>query len=204
LFSSQTPVNLNRLGDFDTHLENQIDGILFEVKMEEIWKPVLDWKYRYEVSNLGNVKRVLSTNSTFSGRLLKVNSDQKYIRVRLCANGNDETRSVHSLVLEAFVCRRPKGMVANHKNGNKHDNRLDNLEWVTPSENTQHGFDVLHRNTPRGEKHGMAKLSSSKANEIKELYNTGAYGQWALARLFNIGRSTIQRVVSGKCWRNDV
>lgn len=204
MFSSQTPVNLNCLGDLDTHLENQIDGILFEDNMNEIWEPVLDWEDRYEVSNLGNIKRVLPSNSTFSGRLLKTNSNQKYIRVRLCANGNDESRSVHSLVLEAFVCRRPKGMVANHKNGNKHDNRLENLEWVTPSENTQHSFDVLHRKAPCGENHAMAKLSKEESERIKELYNTGNYSQWVLAKLFNIGRSSIQRIVSGKTWRQDV
>lgn len=169
--------------------------------MNEIWMPVLDWKNHYEVSNLGNVRRSRDGINTYAGRLLKTLSNEKYIRVVLHSGGAKETRSVHSLVLEAFVCRRPKGMVGNHKNGNKHDNRLENLEWVTPSQNTQHSFDVLHRNTPRGENHGMAKLTYEKANKIKELYSTGEYGQWDLAKLFSIGRSSIQRIISGKTWR---
>ncbi len=166
----------------------------------EIWKPVFGWEGLYEVSNLGRVKRILSSNSTMAGKILKPLFG-KYLRVHLYAPGRNKRVSVHSMVLEAFIGTRPTGMVGNHKNGNKHDNRKENLEWVTPSENTKHGFDVLHRNTPRGESHGMSKLKSSDAEEIRKLYGTGAFGQWALARLFNVGRSTIQRVVSGKTWR---
>lgn len=166
---------------------------------DEIWRDVLEREGLYEVSNLGRVRRSGAGINTFVGKVLKPGLDPKgYAKVVLSGR---KIKKVHHLVLEAFVRPRPDGLVCNHKNGVKNDNRLDNLEWVTPSENTQHGFDVLHRISPKGEAHWRVVLNQKKASEIVRLYETGRYSQWKLAGMFEVGRSTIQRVVSGASWR---
>lgn len=71
-----------------------------------------------------------------------------YIRIKLSFMGTIKTKSVHRLVLESFNPTDDHRLVVNHKNGIRNDNRLDNLEWVTVSENTKHGFDCLGRTLP--------------------------------------------------------
>lgn len=102
----------------------------------------------YEVSRTGLVRsldrRVPSSRGTrlSRGRLLKPQrlSRTGYMQVEL----SGAKRAVHRLVATAFLGDPPTGYVVNHKNGDKEDNRVENLEWCTPSANVQHGFRVLH------------------------------------------------------------
>lgn len=99
---------------------------------KEVWKDVKDYEGIYQVSNLGNVKRV-------NKKLLNgVESVGGYLRVHLSKNGIAKKRTVHQLVAVAFLGHNPCGMelVVNHINFNKKDNRLTNLEIVTSRENS--------------------------------------------------------------------
>ena len=75
------------------------------------------------------------------GKLLKI-SKGKYPFTALCRNGKNYRLSIHRLVLETFIGPCPPGMEANHKDGNKYNSDVDNLEWVTRSENRKHAFRV--------------------------------------------------------------
>ena len=102
----------------------------------EIWKDVLGYELVYQVSNLGRVKRIAHYKNTYSGRVLTQNLDNKgYLRVHLSKNNKSINRSIHQLVLEAFVGPKPDGLQGRHLNGNRLDNQLINLQWGTPSEN---------------------------------------------------------------------
>ena len=93
---------------------------------------------RYMVSNLGRVK------NAHTGRILKSKLQFNGYRVLgLSYKGEVKMKFVHRLVALAFVPGYQKGLQVNHKNGVKNDNRVENLEWVTPSENTRHGRDIL-------------------------------------------------------------
>ena len=101
------------------------------MKEKEIWKPVLGFEGRYEVSNLGNVK------SLIRNRLLKPATNQKYLYVILGKNTN--RKYVHRAVWEAFNGPIPDGLQINHIDENKLNNSLTNLSLVTPRENMNWG-----------------------------------------------------------------
>lgn len=106
----------------------------------EIWKPILNCD-RYVVSNLGNVRHVNKTTCLYQGNW------GDYHIVRLGKYGGSHL--VHRLVAQAFVPNPEDKPQVNHKDGNKHNNCADNLEWVTASENAQHAIRTgLHVYTP--------------------------------------------------------
>lgn len=98
--------------------------------MEEIWKPITGYGGKYEVSNLGNVKSFVIYKN---GRIIKPSNTDGYLRVMLYDNGR-KTFTVHRLVLQTFLPIEENKEV-NHKNHITTDNRLENLEWCSSSEN---------------------------------------------------------------------
>ena len=102
--------------------------------VNEIWIPALNWENIYEVSNLGRVRRCID-NFIYKPRLMS--SGYHYIGLRKKPGGKTKNVSLHRLVLSSFTGLQ-EGKDVNHKDGNKHNNRLNNLEWVTPSENSLH------------------------------------------------------------------
>lgn len=118
--------------------------------MEEIWKPIKGYEGFYEASSLGKIRSLdrIAYNSGIrkqchiKGRILSLcAANNGYIVVNLCK----KTVLVHRAVYSAFYGEIPKGMDINHKNGNRHDNKMGNLEICTRSENIRHSFDVLGR-----------------------------------------------------------
>lgn len=130
--------------------------------MEE-WRPVVGFEDDYEVSSEGNVRSVdrirkhihwktgKETTYKLKGRLKKpLDSWDGYLETHLQHTENGVSRNyyarIHRLVAEAFIPNPENKPQVNHKNGNKKDNRVDNLEWVTEAENTQHAIRELHGN----------------------------------------------------------
>lgn len=103
--------------------------------LKEEWKDIKDWEGYYKISNLG---RVLSVKSNVV-KSLDVNSCG-YLRTQLCKNGVSCKRFVHRLVAEHFIDGYFDGAVVNHKDFNKDNNSIDNLEWVTRSDNSKHAY----------------------------------------------------------------
>lgn len=104
--------------------------------MEE-WKDIEGFEGRYMISRNGEV------HSLLRGRRLKTNKDGRYERVGLRdKDGNKSTASVHRLVAKAFIPNPLNKAEVNHINGIKQDNRVENLEWATRSENAQHAVDT--------------------------------------------------------------
>ena len=107
----------------------------------EVWKSTI--YDDYEVSSLGRVRNVITHKvlSTFDKNRLG------YIRVNLYNNGKKKRYFIHRLVAEAFLPKKQGKDFVNHKDGNKQNNHLDNLEWCNRSENQLHSYYVLKNKT---------------------------------------------------------
>lgn len=115
----------------------------------EIWLPVTEQRFslNYEVSNLGRVRNV-------NGYVRKATRNKKngYFYVTLSVGNKGRNCTVHRLVALAFIGPPPEGKTdVNHKDSNRTNNRLDNLEWMSRKENSRHG--VMEGHYPTGSAH---------------------------------------------------
>lgn len=125
-----------------------------------------------------------------------------YLRVCIHQDGKRRYCTVHSLVLEAFVGPRPAGMQACHFDGNKENNRLDNLRWATASENQR---DNARLGTiARGERNGAAKITAEQARLIVERRKAGGkeWGRAKIAEEFGISVDLASKIAHGKLWQH--
>lgn len=175
---------------------------------KEFWKVIEDFP-NYLISNKGNVKTV----KTLENRIL-FTKDDGYVSCTFTLNGKSYYKYVHRLVAEAFVSNpNNKGQV-NHKNGIKNDNSVENLEWVTPSENIRHAIEtgllkykkkeeeIKNRKFVQGEKVHNSKATVEQVIEIRVLYETGEYKQSELAERFDLSYNIIYDIVNRNTYKH--
>jgi len=128
----------------------------------ENWLPVPGFEGLYEVSDLGNFRTLGGRVGNWNRRLLKFKvMKDKYLYVRLNRNGYQEFFNAHRLVAKVFIPNPENKKEVNHKNSDRQDNRVENLEWVTPLENMRH---ALSKN---GEwRLGRGGIGSSRTQEV--------------------------------------
>lgn len=108
--------------------------------MQEIWKDIAGYEGSYQVSNLGRIKSLVRKNVTKEKILNGGNNGDGYIKVSL----NNKLHYVHRLVADAFIPKIEGRNFVNHKDENKSNNNVNNLEWCTNKENINHSVDKLH------------------------------------------------------------
>jgi len=102
----------------------------------EIWKDIAGYEGLYQVSNYGRVKSFYG-----SGKIIERDSDYgSYPSIALCKNGIHKSRRLHRIVAEAFIPRPMGYSEVNHKDMNRANNSVENLEWVTKKENVRHAI----------------------------------------------------------------
>ena len=129
----------------------------------EIWKPVKGYEGLYEVSSMGRVRslggmiiRKNGYHKTFQGRILKPWLNRGYEQVYLCNDFGRKHRLVHILVCSAFKPNPDNKPFVDHIDGNRRNNRIDNLRWCTAKENQNFELAKAHMSeAQRGEKHHM-------------------------------------------------
>ena len=156
-----------------------------------MWKKTLD---KYEVSDEGRIR-----NSTTGREIKQFLGRDGYMRTQIAG----KTRLVHRVIAKAYIPEDPSKPFINHKDGNKQNNRVDNLEWCTRSENMYHAYKHELKDRPFGHKNGRCRLSEDQVAFIKENYAPGdqTYGAKALAKRFGVAPQTISAINSGQNWR---
>ncbi len=154
----------------------------------EVWKP---WPNQpiIEVSSLGRLGRTWA-----SGRKIYTPVWMPYAQVATQVGGVRYTIRPHVAVLEAFVGSRPPNHQAAHLDGDKRNNRLDNLQWKLPVDNSADR--ELHGYSLRGEGHGMAKLTADNVRAIRSA--SGSHREIALQ--YGVTRSTVTAIRAGRRW----
>lgn len=173
----------------------------------EIWKPVVGFEGVYCVSNLGNIKGVVRSGST--GELLhpQINNNG-YMMVHLYDHPKHKVTTVHRVVAMAFIPNPENKRTVNHIDGNKKNNRADNLEWATHRENHRHAYKAGLKVTTDKQKATLSAigkrtcaLNRPKAPVIMEDCNENSmYFESAheAARFVSGDPSTIIRCCKGK------
>ena len=115
--------------------------------MKEEWKDVVGYEGFYQVSCIGRVRSMDKKigNKTYKGRMLKVINTKRYNVVCLCSNGVQKQKLVHTLVAEAFIPNPENKPYVDHIDTNMTNNRVDNLRWVTPKENSNNPLTLKHQ-----------------------------------------------------------
>lgn len=177
---------------------------------EETWKDIAGYEGIYQVSDKGRVRGVdrrMAVNRNrpgtqfFRGRNLMPSQDRGgYHRVSLNRSGQIEQRSISRLVVAAFCGDIEDQLEVNHKDGNKANNQLENLELVTPSENCRHRDANGLRDAARGSGHGQAKLDEQIVSRI--IGELNLFDGKVLADKYGVSTSTISLIRRGKIWKH--
>ena len=171
--------------------------------MEEVWADIAGFNGLYQISSTGKVRSRGKAAGEWYSRKLSFTRDG-YLKVRLVRGGADETKHVHRLVAEAFIPNPDDLETVNHKDGNKTNNDVDNLEWADRHHQMFHAYKHGLKKAQSGMDNGMAKLSADDVAYIRTHYNwqSKEYGTVALGRKFGVTNRVIWLVLHGRSYKN--
>lgn len=164
------------------------------------WFDVVNYEGIYKVSNDGRIKSLKRNQE----KILKAGINSRgYLFVMLLKDGQAKAKTVHRLVAEAFIPKADGKNFINHKDGNKLNNNVLNLEWVTQSENVKHAFETGLEKAASGENHAMHKVNWETVKYIRNHYApyNKEFGATALSKKFGITPTMISFIANNKNWK---
>lgn len=180
----------------------------------EIWKDILGGLGYYQISNFGNIRsidRIIMDSRgkklRLKGRNMKWNkgapANDGYITLTLFRRSSIPQKSIkcHIEVAKAFLENTQNKREVNHKDGNKSNNHVSNLEWSTRKENMKHAVDTGLIDT-RGEKCGMAKLKDIEVISIRKRFSDGGVSKSELGRRYGVTPKAIEHIINRETWKH--
>lgn len=164
----------------------------------ETWKSITGYEGIYEVSDTGKVKSIYYKR-TKKEIILTPCIIQGYSLYKLVSlDGKRKWHRANRLVAIQFIPNPENKLTVNHKDGNKLNNTIDNLEWATPLENTTHAIKTGLRDT-RGQKHPMTNIIDDEVIFMRNVYVKRKNAGW-LMRLFDISKNQLNDIVKRRTW----
>jgi hypothetical protein len=178
--------------------------------MIEEWRDIAGWEGLYAVSNLGRVRSydrtVTESNGKtriHKGRLVTLKKTGLYHGVSLWRDGTEKRQYIHRLAAEAFILNPDSRPEVNHKDGDKFNNCVPNLEWATRSENAKHDYDaglLKFPPSPKGNSHHSARLTEHDVKQIRKAFKPGM--GTLLAQKYGVTPPSIYGIVNGRTWKH--
>lgn len=174
--------------------------------MDEIWRRLIypnisDETNKFEISNHGKLRNI-KTKHIYKLEILR--TGYYSVRVSLGSRNKKTHILIHKAVAYTFLQNQNNLPEINHKDGNKLNNNVSNLEWCTSHENQQHKYDIglFNKNKIIGENNHNAKLSWNDVEYIREhyVYRSKEYGVTALSKKFNVSDAVIISILKNKSW----
>lgn len=158
------------------------------------WKDIPGWENYAQVSSDGRIY------SKRSSQERKLQNTTGYNWVKIWKEGKFHQVFVHRAVALAFIPNPENKRVVNHKDGNKTNNTVENLEWCSQSENIKHAYSTGLKGI--GEKHGKAVLTEEIVLEARSLYRKGSRtnGAVALAKKYGVNQATLWYALTRQTW----
>ncbi len=169
------------------------------------WKPIPGFAGIYEISETGDIVRTATHGQQPKAirRIIRPYKKNGYLAITIQFHQTRERFYVHRLMYETFRSPIPSGLEINHRDGNRENNRLDNLELVTRSDNMLHCFRELNPslNRVRGTQHHKAKLTPQDVENIVKLSRAGS-SQREIAQMYGVSKNSIRLILKGKNWKH--
>jgi hypothetical protein len=174
--------------------------------MIEEWKAISGYDGIYEISSFGRVKSL--SRVVYYGKRSRITKSiimkpsshrQGYELVSLSINNKRKTFLVSRLVAFEFISNPRELKEVNHIDGNKENNRVDNLEWVTAKENVNHSFRIGLHKSRRGEGNSNSKLSLKNVIEIRKMLKNKTKHS-AIAKKYQISKSLVGQIGRNIIW----
>jgi len=162
----------------------------------EVWKSIDGYEGIYEISSFGNVRSYARETVC----LIKPRINQGYFILGLWNKGKCKTSKIHRLVALHFIENPDNKPQVNHIDGNKLNNHLDNLEWVTPQENSAHASKL--KLVAYGTRNAAAKITDEDVVSIRKMYDSGEFTQNQLSNKFNLSQGIIGKIINGLLWEH--
>ena len=178
-----------------------------EITLKEEWKDIKDYEGYYQVSDLGKIRSVdrfvvhsKNGNKAFKkGKVFAVGFTNKALIVALSKNGIKKSFLIYRIVAQQFIPNPENKPEVNHKDGNRLNNKVSNLEWMTRSENEKHAYDTGLYTSRKGIDHPMSITNESDVIEMRKLYNEGV-SKKQLATDFKMEYSNVCKIIKRKAW----
>jgi hypothetical protein len=181
-----------------THLKNNIGYGKQQLLFPHIAEILSDYKVIKDFPNYGISRDGEVISLRFNRKLKPRKSKNGYFSVGLSKDCKPKNVTIHRLIAVYYIDNVNNYPQVNHINGIKTDNRVENLEWCTASQNLKHAFINKLRSNNTGENHPTSKLKELQVLEIRN----SILSKKELSILYNVSYSTIRQIIKRRIWKH--